>query len=412
MEKAQEEAERIVAQAQEQAAFLIEERGPDRGRPRSRAAGSSARPRRMPTRSGAARTSTRPSVLVRPRGRGRHGAPEHPAGDRRCSTSVPRRSAAPDVDRARRPSDAARRRPQDAAVAAMTTVPARRAARRQRRRAPRRAARLAAATSSSPASTLDLGEDLRAGRAAGRHGQLARTNRGAARRRRRARRRWPGRAAAACGRSSCRSTSRSTRRSCRASTSRRASRCRPTRSRRRSASTDHHELDLETLVREAIQLAEPIAPAVPAGLPGPLHRVRRATSTPAPTTTPTRRSTRASRRSAAFRADGEGRNRLHSALRSDAPSALARPAPDDPAGPRSQPPDHHRSNDPMGLPKRKVSHARQGDRRAHLALDLPQPRRVPALPRDEALAPRLPELRLLRRPSGRRAQEEGGEAAS
>jgi large subunit ribosomal protein L32 len=26
----------------------------------------------------------------------------------------------------------------------------------------------------------------------------------------------------------------------------------------------------------------------------------------------------------------------------------------------------------MGVPKRKVSHARQGDRRAHLALDLPQ----------------------------------------
>ena len=26
----------------------------------------------------------------------------------------------------------------------------------------------------------------------------------------------------------------------------------------------------------------------------------------------------------------------------------------------------------MGVPKRRVSHARQGDRRAHLALDLPQ----------------------------------------
>ena len=61
----------------------------------------------------------------------------------------------------------------------------------------------------------------------------------------------------------------------------------------------------------------------------------------------------------------------------------------------------------MGLPKRKVSHARQGDRRAHLALSVPTPRESPPLPRDEAVAPRLPELRLVRRSAGDRAQEEG-----
>ncbi len=28
----------------------------------------------------------------------------------------------------------------------------------------------------------------------------------------------------------------------------------------------------------------------------------------------------------------------------------------------------------MGVPKRRVSHARQGERRSHLAIDLPHPR--------------------------------------
>ena len=59
----------------------------------------------------------------------------------------------------------------------------------------------------------------------------------------------------------------------------------------------------------------------------------------------------------------------------------------------------------MGVPKRRVSHARQGERRAHLALEPAAARGVSALPPAEAPAPRLPELRLLRRPPGVRDQE-------
>ena len=38
---------------------------------------------------------------------------------------------------------------------------------------------------------------------------------------------------------------------------------------------DHHELELETPVREAIWLAEPIAPLCRPDCPGPVHRLRR-----------------------------------------------------------------------------------------------------------------------------------------
>ncbi len=38
----------------------------------------------------------------------------------------------------------------------------------------------------------------------------------------------------------------------------------------------------------------------------------------------------------------------------------------------------------MGVPKRRVSHARQGERRSHLAIEPAEPRGVLALPRDEA----------------------------
>ena len=62
------------------------------------------------------------------------------------------------------------------------------------------------------------------------------------------------------------------------------------------------------------------------------------------------------------------------------------------------------AHDRMGVPKRRVSHARQGERRAHLALERAEARGVSALPRAEAAAPRLPELRLLPRPPGDRAQ--------
>ena len=62
--------------------------------------------------------------------------------------------------------------------------------------------------------------------------------------------------------------------------------------------TDHHELDLETPVREAIQLAEPIAPLCRPGLPGAVHRLRPAARRRRRTTIPTRTSTRAWRRCA------------------------------------------------------------------------------------------------------------------
>ncbi len=60
---------------------------------------------------------------------------------------------------------------------------------------------------------------------------------------------------------------------------------------------DHHELDLETPVREAIQLAEPIAPLCPPGLSGVVRRLRPAGSMKASTTILTTRSTLAWKRS-------------------------------------------------------------------------------------------------------------------
>ena len=55
----------------------------------------------------------------------------------------------------------------------------------------------------------------------------------------------------------------------------------------------------------------------------------------------------------------------------------------------------------MGVPKRRVSHARQGDRRSHHALTPAAARGVSALPPAEAGSSRVPHLRLVRRPRGR-----------
>ena len=119
--------------------------------------------------------------------------------------------------------------------------------------------------------TIDLGENSAWPSPIEGQVQLARTNRGVlvhARLRPRSR---PS-AAAACATSTSRSTSTSRRSPAVARPRRPAAR------RRRRASptslrlTDHHELDLEPPVREAISLAEPIAPLVPAGLPGPVRR--------------------------------------------------------------------------------------------------------------------------------------------
>jgi large subunit ribosomal protein L32 len=53
--------------------------------------------------------------------------------------------------------------------------------------------------------------------------------------------------------------------------------------------------------------------------------------------------------------------RLHAPCRNDRGSARTRRAAQQTTGAAT----------PMGLPKRKVSHARQGERRSHLALSLP-----------------------------------------
>ena len=53
----------------------------------------------------------------------------------------------------------------------------------------------------------------------------------------------------------------------------------------------------------------------------------------------------------------------------------------------------------MGVPKRRVSHARQGDRRSHHALTMPQLEECPHC-HSRSGPPRLPELRLVRRPRG------------
>ena len=97
--------------------------------------------------------------------------------------------------------------------------------------------------------------------------RLARTNRGRPGRRRLPTASRPS-AAAACATSRSRSRSRSRRRSCRSSTSRPAGRS--TRDAEPDALrlTDHHELDLEPPVREAILLAEPIAPLCRPDCPG------------------------------------------------------------------------------------------------------------------------------------------------
>ncbi len=60
----------------------------------------------------------------------------------------------------------------------------------------------------------------------------------------------------------------------------------------------------------------------------------------------------------------------------------------------------------MGVPKRRVSHARQGERRSHLALELPKLEECPHCHEQKRPAPRLSELRLLRRPPGLRAEDE------
>ena len=61
----------------------------------------------------------------------------------------------------------------------------------------------------------------------------------------------------------------------------------------------------------------------------------------------------------------------------------------------------------MGVPKRRVSHARQGERRAHHALTTPQLEECPHCHQQKRVSSRLPELWLVQRPRGRPHQAEG-----
>ena len=58
----------------------------------------------------------------------------------------------------------------------------------------------------------------------------------------------------------------------------------------------------------------------------------------------------------------------------------------------------------MGVPKRKVAHARQMERRSHLALTLPKLVECPHCHEPKLLAPCLPGLRVVQRPPGDRAE--------
>ena len=163
--------------------------------------------------------------------------------------------------------------------------------------------------------------------------------------------------------------------------------------------TDHHELDLETPVREAIPLAEPIAPLCRPDCPGlcivcgvPPRRGRR-------TTIPTTTSTRGSRPCAAFTPtttpdSRSGRFRATLRRRSD---DLARGlgTPDDSQPAHRRPGDDPKEPRPHGCTQATRLACPPGRAPRPPRDQRPDARGVPALPRDEAAAPRLPELRLL-----------------
>ena len=276
IEKAQEEAERIVARAQEQAAFLIEERG------LTQAAEDESRriigePRRTPTRSGAAPTSTRRSVLIGLEGdvvrtlqsikkgiAAARRAPGRPCASARTTRRRRRRRGASKADEA------------TGAVPSASPVLTRAAA--PAIRSPSRVAGLLAeppgATRTYPVAgvTIDLGDDLAPRRPDRGHVRLPRTNRGLLVTARLTTA-WR-RACSRCLRDIEFPLDPRHRRGGAAVHRHRRPASRSTRppSPTSLRLTDHHELELEPMVREAIQLAEPIAPALPRGLPGPLSR--------------------------------------------------------------------------------------------------------------------------------------------
>ena len=130
--------------------------------------------------------------------------------------------------------------------------------------------------------------------------------------------------------------------------------------RRRRSSTSAALVETETT------LALPMKPLCRRGLPRALPRLRRQ---------PQRR-----------------RLRLRGARARSAPGRRSRTSPA-----RLQ--RRHRTGGPsMPLPKRRHSKTRGRKRRTHYKLVAPDPRRLPAVPRDQAAASRLPALRLLQGP--------------
>ena len=287
IEKAQEEAERIVARAQEQAAFLIEERGPDRGRRGGEPPDREPRPRTRRPTSAAAPTSTPPpsssvsrrevvrtlqaikrGIALLDERRTQRGPPsptttgdDEALGGRRRSS---RRIGRPDPSVVTAPAPAG---PLTVNVATLLGEPAGVGPRlRLRRPVPR-----------SRPSRPDRRRDRRGpGRGSARPRRPDRRplppgadeSRASGRRRRRHR---PGArpAAAAFGPWSWPVTARDRRRGP-AERRPRQRRARSTRSAEPEAArlTDHHELDLEPLVREAILLASPDRAAVRPDCPG------------------------------------------------------------------------------------------------------------------------------------------------
>ena len=414
IEKAQEEAEQIIARAQEQAAFLIDERGLLQAAAARRAGGSSTAPRPRPTRSAAAPTSTPSSVLIGLEGDVVQDAPEHQEGHRaarRATRSAPRAADEPttpiDEDgaedeveeedggpsRSRARADRARGRGDAADLSTSRGLLARAA-----RRGPRRI--------TVAGVTIDLGD-----------GPPSWPIRSRARVRLTPHEPWPARR---------RPTSTT------ASTPNAAAACatievpieleieeealpsidiahRPAGSTAPAEPdalrlTGHHELELEPAGPRGDPARRADRAAVRGGLPGPVRRLRRSAATrPARARGRHRPAPRGPRALPGRRRRREP-TRLPPSAQPVAAAAVAR----DRHGPRL-PTGTTATKEPpatMGVPKRRVSHARQGERRAHLALAPAAARGVPALPRAEAAAPRLPELRLLRRPAGDRAQED------
>ena len=368
IEKAQEEAEQIVARAQEQAAFLIEERGLTQAA-EAESRGSSPRPTATPTRSGAAPTSTPSSVLVGLEGDVVQTLQSIKKGiqllDERRADAGRERTSDRATARARRWEDEAEETPSQPSGRDRPSPPdgplgwnvagllgdERRADRVYD--VARRHDRPAATISSSrpdrgprPADPTNRGSSSTPARHGARRGVQPLP----------ARRRGPARARDRGGGPARRSTSRPAGR-CRSTTSPTPAPDRPPRARPRAPVRDairspsrSRRSDRRTAPGLCVVCGEPLDEGV--------HDHPRTTST------------RGSRRCAGFTVDDDVTTgpdfAVDSAVGRGAVPAVRQP---DPRPAHRDPRLTEGARDPMGVPKRRVSHARQGERRAHLAIE-------------------------------------------